>query len=230
MTTLEEENRILQQLAEYRSAMISRVAHELRTPLTSILGFAEILLSQEELSPQQRNFCQRIQNSGQQLQNSLNQLSEIAHLDNAKSEFHFEEFALEDLLVEVANRTTTHTRKQGIRVEVKAPPDPPLIICDRRKLAEALGMIFDFTFARTEGGTINLALSETEAGCLVSINAQAGSQPPSRQDPSNSSDLALAVGRYELNRLGATLMLRNLDFETFEVLIELPSAPPNITF
>jgi len=79
---LREENRKLGELKEYRSAQIAHLAHELRTPLTSILGFAEILLSQEKISDAQRNFCERIQNSAHQLQRSLNQLSDLARTDH----------------------------------------------------------------------------------------------------------------------------------------------------
>jgi signal transduction histidine kinase len=78
IATLESENLKLRGLAEHHSASISHLTHELRTPLTSILGFAEIMLSQEKLTDAQRNFCERIQNSAQQLQRSLNQLSEIS--------------------------------------------------------------------------------------------------------------------------------------------------------
>jgi signal transduction histidine kinase len=60
---------------------MAHLAHELRTPLTSILGFSEILLSQEKLTDAQRNFCERIQNSAHQLQRSLNQLAELSRLD-----------------------------------------------------------------------------------------------------------------------------------------------------
>jgi len=57
---------------------MAHLAHELRTPLTSILGFSEILLSQEELTDAQRNFCERIQSSAQQLQRTLNDLAELS--------------------------------------------------------------------------------------------------------------------------------------------------------
>ena len=60
---------------------MAHLAHELRTPLTSILGFSEILLSQEELSDSQRNFCERIQNSAHQLQRTLNELSDLSRVE-----------------------------------------------------------------------------------------------------------------------------------------------------
>src|SRR5207253_11162455 len=85
LAALEDEIRILRQLAEYRSLAISQVAHELRTPLTSILGFAEIMLNQEQLNEAQRNFCERIQNSALQLQANLTQLSDLSRLEAGNS-------------------------------------------------------------------------------------------------------------------------------------------------
>jgi len=80
---LEEENRRLVELTEYRSTLMANLAHELRTPLTAIMGFSEILLSQEELTDTQRNFCERIQNSAHQLQRSLNQLAELSRMNTS---------------------------------------------------------------------------------------------------------------------------------------------------
>ena len=78
---LKERIRKLMELQECRSAMISHLAHELRTPLTSILGFSEILLSQEKLTDAQRGFCERIQNSAHQLQRNLTQLGDLSRMD-----------------------------------------------------------------------------------------------------------------------------------------------------
>jgi len=78
---LKAQNTELLDLTEWRSASMAHLAHELRTPLTSILGFSEILLSQEELTDAQRSFCKRIQNSAQQLQRTLTELSELARAE-----------------------------------------------------------------------------------------------------------------------------------------------------
>ena len=78
---LKAQNRKLLDLTEWRSASMAHLAHELRTPLTSILGFSEIMLSQEELTEAQRNFCERIQNSALQLQRTLNELAELSRTE-----------------------------------------------------------------------------------------------------------------------------------------------------
>ena len=223
IAALEGENRILQQLEEYRSTVISRVAHELRTPLTSILGFAEILLSQERLTPQQRSFCERIQNSGQQLQNLVSQLSEIAHLESRKPDFHLEEFALEDLLSEVANSSTTRATRQGIHLELTAVPGLPLITSDRGTLRQALRMLLDYVFARiTPGGGIHLSLEEKKPALLVRIETKEDAQPDSTIAGPGNSDLSLAIARHTLNLLGATL---SIDERRARFSVELPLHP-----
>ena len=83
---LEKENMELRLEARARAANLAGIAHELRTPLTSILGFSEILLGQEHLTEAQRGFCERIQNSAQQLRASLNRLSELYRRQGARSE------------------------------------------------------------------------------------------------------------------------------------------------
>jgi len=74
---LKKQNQELRDLNERRAASLSYLAHELRTPLTSILGFSEILLSQEQLTEVQQNFVKRIQKSAHQLQNTLTQMSDL---------------------------------------------------------------------------------------------------------------------------------------------------------
>jgi len=125
---LTEENRKLKLLAEYRSAFLARLAHELRTPLTSILGFAEIMLSQEELTEAQRNFCERIQNSAQQLQMNFNQLADLSRLEGGQSELQREEFSLDDMLRESCAAVARQAQKQKVGLQSEAGPDLPLII------------------------------------------------------------------------------------------------------
>src|ERR1700730_9379619 len=112
-SALEEEIQRLRQMAEYRSVFLARLAHELRTPLTAILGFSEILLSQEELSEAQRGFCERIQNSAQQLQSSLNQLSDLSRLEAGQSDLQPEEIALDDLLRDSCTGVSRQAQKQN---------------------------------------------------------------------------------------------------------------------
>ena len=231
---LEAENRKLEQLAEYRSVFLARLAHELRTPLTSILGFAEILLSQEGLSEPQRNFCERIQNSAQQLQTSLNQLAELSRLETGKSKLRREEFALEDLLLESCRAIAPLARKQGAEVRSKAAPELPLIVSDRGKLRQVIYNLLAYAISRSPAGTAvtvtgdkiargftlkfednGPALRDSEMGKLDSTNPL-----------SANSELGLVIVRHNLDLLGARLSVRNRRPRGIEIVTEFPTHPP----
>jgi len=54
------------------SELLSRLSHELRTPLTSIIGYAEVMLSDPRLSPDlKREYVEIIRDAGQRLSNFL---------------------------------------------------------------------------------------------------------------------------------------------------------------
>jgi signal transduction histidine kinase len=151
---LEQEVRKLKQMAEYRSAFLARLAHELRTPLTSILGFSEILLNQEELSESQRGFCERIQNSAQQLQGSLNQLSDLARLEAGQSEVQREEFALDDVLRESCAGLAGQAEKQNAELRWQSASDVPMIVSDRVKLRQVLYNFLAYAITRSPGALV----------------------------------------------------------------------------
>lgn len=231
LDALSQENVALHQVAEYQSMAISRVAHELRTPLTSILGFAEILLSQEQLTEAQRNFCERIQNSAQQLQGSLNQLADLSRLELGKSDLREQEFAIEDVLREASRTIAAEARKKGVKIEMQAASNLPLIVSNRGKLRQTLSMVLDYAIARGKSdATIDTTAEIIDGRFVVKIENELSSndfEPLAR--PSRRAGLGLAIATHNLKSLGATVNLTDRDSKHLEIVITLPiqpSAPP----
>ena len=72
-----------------RSEFLATVSHELRTPLSSIIGFAELLLTDAEADPaaaQQRRFLGNIYDSGQHLLSLINDMLDLAKLEAGRME------------------------------------------------------------------------------------------------------------------------------------------------
>ena len=63
-----------------RAVKISRLSHELRTPLTSINGFSELLLQDDTLNEEAREFANFIHTEGQRLTSMVNSLLTEAQL------------------------------------------------------------------------------------------------------------------------------------------------------
>jgi signal transduction histidine kinase len=62
--------------------LMSRISHELRTPLTSIIGYAEVMLSDPRLSPDvKREYVEIIRDAGKRLSNFLDNYFDEAFTD-----------------------------------------------------------------------------------------------------------------------------------------------------
>ncbi|MCS6948825.1 MAG: histidine kinase dimerization/phospho-acceptor domain-containing protein [Armatimonadota bacterium] len=61
---------------EVRNAVLTRLRHDIRAPLTAIVGFAE-LLGDEDLTPQQQGYVQRILEATDRIVEILNEVQQL---------------------------------------------------------------------------------------------------------------------------------------------------------
>jgi signal transduction histidine kinase len=217
--SLENEIQELRRSSQYRSLFLSRLAHELRTPLTSILGFSEILLSQEKLTNAQRGFCERIQTSAQQLQASLNQLSDLARLESGESTLASQEISIAETVANVLPALARPAEKKGLALKFEAQDGLPVLISDPPRVRQVLYNVFAYAIYRSpEGGTISIDVETASQGIAVVVR-DAGDpiQDPSRigiigpDDNSGTGELGMSIARQGLELLGGSLTAQNSD-------------------
>lgn len=236
---LEEANRELRRVSHYRSLFLARMSHELRTPLTSILGFAEILLDYEELSENQRRFCEKIQSSGMQLQTSLNQLVDLSRLEAGQSELFLHEFSLSNVLRESCMAVARLAQKQSVTIDCVPDPNLPTIVSDEGKLRQVLYNFFAHAISRSaEGESVRVnaeSLSPTRFQIVIEDKGETLSdisrifEPVEIHAPSESAatmnELGLAISRRLIDLLGGTVELEKESPHGLKVIIELPIRP-----
>jgi signal transduction histidine kinase len=216
---LQNEIQELRRSSQYRSLFLSRIAHELRTPLTSILGFSEIMLSQEKLTNAQRGFCERIQSSGQQLQASLNQLSDLARLESGESTLALHEIAIAETVHNVLPALARAAQKKRLELKFEAQEGLPVLISDPPRVRQVLYNAFAYAIYRSpEGGTISIDFETSSEGIAIVVRdagdpiqdpAQVGIIGP--DDNSGTGDLGMSIARQGLELLGGTLTAQNID-------------------
>jgi len=79
-----------------KSAFLANMSHEIRTPMNSIIGFSEILLLNEPLSPNAKKHIETILISAKSLLNIINDILDISKLDSGK-------FSLETVCFNLGN-------------------------------------------------------------------------------------------------------------------------------
>lgn len=227
--TLQNQIRELQQATKYRSLFLARLAHELRTPLTSIMGFSEILLSQEKITDAQRGFCERIQSSAQQLQSSLNQLSDLARLEAGETKLAQEEIAPGETLRDVLPALARSADKKRIQLRSAVADDLPIVVSDRARVRLVIYNLLAHAILRSpERGIVMAEAKALPEGVAISITDTGDPIPdPSRigildaDDNSNTGELGLSIARQNVEILGGSITASNGDGEV-QLTFSLP--------
>lgn len=82
-----------------KSQFLANMSHEIRTPLNGILGFSEMLLSQEPDQKKAR-MLQIIEDSGNQLLQIINDIFDYSRIESGKIQLREDNFKLKDIIKE----------------------------------------------------------------------------------------------------------------------------------
>ena len=236
---LEEANRELQRVARYRSLFLARMSHELRTPLTSMLGFAEILLDQEDLDDDQRRFCEKIQASGLQLQASLNQLVDLSRLEAGQTELFLHEFSLKETLRDSCAAVRRLAHKQDVKIDCSAAPELGSVVSDEGKLRQVLYNFLAYAISRSPAGasvTVRIEVIEPSRFAIrIRDQGEPLIDPAHLFEPveavtlsergTDMNELGLSIAHRLVHVLGGSVALESSESCGLGIMIELPVSP-----
>jgi PAS domain S-box-containing protein len=84
-----------------KSAFLENLSHEIRTPMNSILGFSQILLKEDAVSDEIKNYLCFINTSADSLMQLINDIVDLSLLESGQFEFKNEQFALNSFIAEI---------------------------------------------------------------------------------------------------------------------------------
>ncbi len=234
---LEEANRELRRISNYRSLFLARMSHELRTPLTSILGFSEILLDQEQLTEAQRRFCQKIRDSAFQLQASLNQLVDLSRIEGGQTELFLQEFQLREALSESCAALARPAQLRQVKLDYDVAPGITTVVSDQGKLRQVLYNFLGWSVSRSRSGELVSVYADIIDGSLLRLCIDDCGEPVADLarvfDPdasaggheANINELGIIIGHRLLEVMNGKVTLENRDGGGLRVLIQLPARP-----
>lgn len=115
-----------------RSDMVSLMSHELRTPITSIKGFAELLLMDEDLPEETREFLQIISNESQRLSKMLSTFLSVSNLEQSDKKGVIKTpVKLDSVVHEVVEDMQTKAKNKRIRLVEQANTHLPPVAADK---------------------------------------------------------------------------------------------------
>ena len=157
------------------SSLLSSMGHEIRTPMNSIIGMTSILLEDESLSPDQKEFLETIKVSGDALMEILNDILDFSRLECKKLKLNLQPFELRSFVEETLSLIAIDASRKGLVLSHRfngAVPD--CIVQDRKRLGQILFILLDNSVKCTERGEIRLNISsrEVQGGQEVHFSVQ----------------------------------------------------------
>jgi len=134
----------MKEFEQLKSDMISLMSHELRTPLTSINGFAELLILDDKIPEESREFLQIITNESQRMSRMIDTFLSVTQLERAdKQEVTKIALRLDEVVREVLSTVQPLARKKRIRLTEQPNGRIPPVAADKSLITQVLTRLLD---------------------------------------------------------------------------------------
>src|SRR5256714_1302682 len=147
----------LQQANRAKSVFLANMSHEIRTPMNAILGFSQLMLRDQDLTPRQCQYLGTINRSGEHLLALINDILEMSKIEAGRTTLNISTFDLPALLkdLEMMFRVRTDEKKLSFGVEMMGNV-PQYIVTDINKLRQVFINVLGNAVKFTEQGGIGL--------------------------------------------------------------------------
>lgn len=147
-----------------KSEFLANMSHEIRTPMNAIIGLAGLTL-RTELSPRQKDYLKKLENSAYALLDILNDILDYSKIEAGKLDLEEIHFNLEEVLDKFTNLMGFKADKKGLELLFDIAKEVPLnLIGDPLRLSQVLINLANNAIKFTEQGYVLVKLERINGG------------------------------------------------------------------
>lgn len=240
---LKERNDALVTADRLKDAFVQNVSYELRSPLTNIIGFADLLASNEvgPLNERQRAYTDYIRASSATLGILIDNILDLANVDAGIAQLHPEPQDIRQLVEKArAGLAATFPEVEGERamnLVVDLPEVTPYFVADGTRIVQVLYNLLSNAARYSEpGALIRLSIAARGERVLFVVEDQGttmseelrgemlgGGADPSLSGRQRGAGLGLAIVRTFVNLHGGTVSIERRETRGTRVTVNLPA-------
>ncbi|MBU5628229.1 response regulator [Oscillibacter sp. MSJ-2] len=156
---------VAQRESIFKGQFLSNVSHEIRTPLNGISGTLHLLKNGGADPSKQREYLLRMEDSVQQLTEIVNDVLDMAKIENGSVDVRPERFDLRKLSEKTSHIFDAAVQEKGISLHVDLSGlENRFYVGDARKIQQILTNLLSNAVKFTSQGSVTLSLSEDRSG------------------------------------------------------------------
>lgn len=145
--------------AQAKSDFMANMSHEIRTPMNAIIGMTSILIDDEDLNFEQRDFIETIRINGDALMVIINDILDFSKMESEKAVLEEQPFELRNNIEEAFGLVSATAADKGLKLTYNIDEDvPEYIIADPNRLRQILGNLLHNAIKFTEQGEVKLSV------------------------------------------------------------------------
>lgn len=248
---LEEQLTRAQAANHSKTKFMAALSHELRTPLNAIIGFSDFIVSDvdDRIDPAtRRDYAADIRKAGQHLLGLINDLIDMARIEEDRIELHLMHAAPAELARDALHIIGPVIRDKGLRFETDLPADLPKVVADPRAVSQILiNLLANAAKFTATGGAVRLKAHAVRKGSptggtvafvvedegigipadKIGLLGQPFTQLGDHWHDSNTAGLGLglAISRRLAERMDGSLVIESRYGAWTRVTLTLPLAP-----
>lgn len=147
---------VADQANQAKSQFLANMSHELRTPLNGILGFAQILLNEQQTSAKYRDGLQTIYQCGDHLLNLINEVLDLAKIEAKKLQVSLLPFEFYPFLQGIREISRIKAEQKGLGFDYEVAPGlPTVVLSDEKRLRQVLLNLLGNAIKYTDSGSVS---------------------------------------------------------------------------
>jgi len=238
---LEEAKEKAEESDRLKSAFLANMSHEIRTPMNAILGFSELLRSEEIAKEVRDEYTKIIHNKGNELMLIINDIIDISKIEAGDVKIMKTDLVVNDFLKPLYqhyNREKSLMNKDHIQLRLQIPETAnPVIRTDAARLKQVIYNLINNALKFTQEGFVEIGYSIQDPNVEFFVRDTGIGVTPEKQhiifdrfrqvDESLNSQfggtgLGLAISKNLVNLLGGEMRIKSEEHQGSTFYFTLP--------